>query len=36
LGTKLALKNGNSFVRTFFLLIVTFMIIRYAYDIFSI
>lgn len=33
-GTKLALKKGNSFVRTFFLIIVTIMIIRYGYDVF--
>ena len=34
IGTKLALKRGNSFVRTIFLAIVTLMILRYAYDIF--
>ncbi|TAD86921.1 MAG: sulfite exporter TauE/SafE family protein [Bacteroidetes bacterium] len=33
-GTRLALKKGNTFVRTFFLLIVTLMIFRYSYDIF--
>ena len=33
-GTKLALKKGNTFVRTIFLLIVTLMILRYGYDIF--
>jgi len=32
--TKLALKRGNSFVRTIFLAIVTLMTLRYAYDIF--
>ena len=34
IGTRLALKKGNTFVRTFFLLIVTLMILRYGYDIF--
>ncbi len=34
LGTRLALKKGNGFVRTFFLIIVIIMIVRYAYDIF--
>lgn len=34
IGTKLALKKGNAFVRTIFLVIVTLMILRYAYDIF--
>ncbi len=34
IGTKLALKRGNTFVRTVFLVIVVLMIIRYAYDIF--
>lgn len=34
IGTRLALKNGNSFVRTIFLVIVTLMITRYGYDIF--
>ena len=34
IGTKLALKRGNSFVRTIFLAIVTLMTLRYAYDIF--
>jgi hypothetical protein len=33
-GTKLALKKGNQFVRVIFLCIVMVMIIRYAYDIF--
>jgi len=33
-GTRLALQKGNAFVRTIFLAIVTFMILRYAYDIF--
>lgn len=32
-GTKLALKKGNSFVRTIFLIIVFLMILRYGYDI---
>lgn len=34
IGTRLALKRGNQFVRTIFLVIVTLMIARYAYDIF--
>ncbi len=33
-GTKLALKKGNRFVRVIFLGIVSIMIVRYAYDIF--
>jgi uncharacterized membrane protein YfcA len=33
-GTRIALRKGNSFVRTLFLVIVTLMILRYAYDIF--
>jgi uncharacterized protein len=34
LGTTLALKRGNTFVRTIFLVIVSLMILRYAYDVF--
>lgn len=34
IGTRMALKRGNQFVRTIFLVIVTLMIIRYGYDIF--
>ncbi len=34
IGTKMALKRGNTFVRTVFLVIVSLMIIRYGYDIF--
>ncbi|TAH27300.1 MAG: sulfite exporter TauE/SafE family protein [Cytophagales bacterium] len=34
IGTRLALKKGNTFVRTIFLVIVTLMILRYGYDIF--
>jgi uncharacterized membrane protein YfcA len=33
-GTRLAMKKGNAFVRTFFLVVVTLMILRYGYDIF--
>jgi uncharacterized membrane protein YfcA len=33
-GTKLALKRGNRFVRIVFICIVTLMILRYGYDIF--
>lgn len=35
IGAKLALKKGNGFVRLVFLGIVTFMIFRYGYDIFT-
>ncbi len=34
IGTRLALKKGNTFIRTIFLVIVTLMILRYGYDIF--
>ena len=34
IGSKIALRKGNSFVRVIFLVIVTIMILRYAYDIF--
>lgn len=34
IGTRIALKRGNGFVRTVFLIIVTLMILRYGYDIF--
>lgn len=34
IGTKIALKKGNQFVRKIFLVIVSLMIIRYAYDVF--
>ena len=34
LGTKLALKRGNSFVRNVFLFVVTLLIVRYGYDVF--
>lgn len=36
IGSKIALKKGNGFVRSIFLVIVTIMIIRYGYDIFII
>ncbi len=32
IGSKMALKRGNGFVRVFFLIIVSLLIIRYAYD----
>jgi len=32
-GSKMALKKGNGFIRVFFLIIVTIMIIRYGYDV---
>jgi len=34
IGSKMALKRGNGFIRIFFLIIVTIMIIRYGYDVF--
>ncbi len=34
MGAHLALKNGNGFVRIFFLIIVMLMIARYGYDVF--
>jgi uncharacterized membrane protein YfcA len=34
LGTRLALKKGNQFVRSVFLIIVSIMILRYSYDVF--
>jgi uncharacterized protein len=34
LGIKMAFKNGNSFVKKVFLVVVSLLIIRYAYDIF--
>lgn len=34
LGSKMALKKGNGFVRIIFLIIVSLLIIRYAYDVF--
>lgn len=35
IGTKMALKRGNQFIRTIFLFIVVLMILRYGYDIFN-
>lgn len=35
LGSRIALRKGNGFVRIIFLLIVSLMIIRYAYDVFG-
>jgi hypothetical protein len=35
LGSKMAIKRGNGFIRIFFLVIVTIMIIRYGYDVFK-
>jgi uncharacterized protein len=34
IGSKMAIKNGNAFVRSIFLFIVVIMIIRYGYDVF--
>ena len=33
-GTKMALKRGNAFVRKLFLVVLTIMIFRYGYDVF--
>ncbi|MCX6237064.1 MAG: TSUP family transporter [Bacteroidia bacterium] len=35
IGSKMALKRGNSFIRIFFLIIVSIMIMRYGYDVFK-
>lgn len=35
IGSRMALKKGNGFIRTFFLIIVTVMIARYGYDVFK-
>jgi uncharacterized protein len=34
LGSHMALKRGNSFIRVIFLIVVTLLIIRYGYDVF--
>jgi len=36
IGSKMALKKGNGFIRVFFLIIVTIMILRYGYDVFKV
>jgi uncharacterized membrane protein YfcA len=33
-GSRIALKKGNDFVRTIFFIVVTIMIARYSYDVF--
>jgi hypothetical protein len=35
IGTKMAIKRGNGFIRIFFLIIVSLMIMRYGYDVFK-
>ena len=35
IGSKMAIKRGNGFIRVFFLIIVTIMIVRYGYDVFK-
>lgn len=35
IGTTIALKRGNEFIRKIFLLIVSLMILKYGYDVFS-
>jgi uncharacterized membrane protein YfcA len=34
IGAKIALKKGNHFIRTIFLVVVVLMILRYGYDVF--
>jgi uncharacterized membrane protein YfcA len=34
IGAKMAIKRGSAFVRTFFLVIVTGMILKFGYDVF--
>jgi uncharacterized membrane protein YfcA len=34
IGSRVALKKGNGFIRIFFLIIVSIMILRYGYDVF--
>ncbi len=34
IGTRLALKRGNGFIRIIFMIIVSIMILRYSYDVF--
>ena len=34
IGAKLALKNGNEFIRIFFLIVVLCALIRFGYDVF--
>jgi uncharacterized protein len=35
LGSRMALRRGNSFIRIFFLIVVTILIIRYGYDVYA-
>lgn len=35
IGSKMAMKRGNGFIRIVFLIIVTLLIVRYAYDIYT-
>lgn len=34
IGSRMAIKKGNRFIRVFFLIVVAILIIRYAYDVF--
>jgi uncharacterized membrane protein YfcA len=34
IGSRVALKKGNSFIRIIFLVIVSIMVLRYGYDVF--
>lgn len=36
MGTKMAFKNGNSFIRKFFLIVLSLMILRFGYDVYLI
>ena len=35
IGSKMAIKRGNGFIRVFFLIIVAVMIVKYGIDVFS-
>ena len=35
IGAKLALKNGNEFIRIFFLIVVVLALVRFGYDVFK-
>ena len=36
IGSRMALKKGNGFIRVFFLIIVSIMIVRYGWDVFKV
>jgi len=35
IGSRMAIKNGNRFIRVFFLIVVAILIARYGYDVFT-